>query len=211
MASVIGTINDLSRRESASADAGVLASLHAMGALLMKRRIASIKWIAPATPGRRKKHIAEFTPRVYRRIAKKLKSATNESVVIDGRLEMADFRPSDRRCRIHPTLGPPIACTFGVEREEDVYRLLRQVVRIRGVAMVNSQTGKRESVRIDEIAPRDLSIGNAGSFFNGPSIEELARMQGIKPITDFSVLAGGWPEDEDVEEFIAETYRNRSR
>jgi hypothetical protein len=209
IAGVIGTINDLSRGESRSADAGVLTSLAAMGRLFMKRGITSIKWTAPAIPGRRKKHIAEFTPGVYRRIARTLKSATTESVVIDGRLEMADFKPSDRRCRIHPTLGPPIACTFGVEHEESVYRLLRQVVRIRGVAMVNSQTGKNESVRIDEIASRDPLPANAGSFFNGPSIEELARVQGVGPITDFSVLAGGWPDDEDVEEFIADTYRNR--
>lgn len=76
--------------------------------------------------------------------------------------------------------------------------------------MVNSQTGKRESVRIDEIATRDSSRMEVGSFFNGPSIEELARMQGVGPITDFSVLVGGWPDDEDVEEFIAETYRSRS-
>lgn len=59
--------------------------------------------------------------------------------------------------------------------------------------------------RIDEIVPMDSLLGDAGSFFNGSSIEELARMQGVGPIADSSILAGGWPDDEDVEEFIAET------
>ena len=37
-----------------------------------------------------------------------------------------------------------------------------------------------------------------------PSITQLAEQQGVKPLDDPSVLQGGFPEDEDVDEFIRE-------
>jgi hypothetical protein len=42
------------------------------------------------------------------------------------------------------------------------------------------------------------------TFQANHSIPELAAMQGVKPLTDPSVLHGGIPEDEDVDEFLTE-------
>ncbi len=47
------------------------------------------------------------------------------------------------------------------------------------------------------------------SFFEGRSIQELARTQGVAPVTDLSVFAGGIPDDEDVDEMLKEIYRLR--
>ncbi len=47
------------------------------------------------------------------------------------------------------------------------------------------------------------------NFFSSPTIEELAEAQGVKPLADPTILQGGWPEDEDVDEFLEYTYRNR--
>jgi len=41
------------------------------------------------------------------------------------------------------------------------------------------------------------------SFDAHPTIEELVAQQGKKPVADISMLIGGWPEDEPVEDFIA--------
>jgi hypothetical protein len=42
------------------------------------------------------------------------------------------------------------------------------------------------------------------AFYTHISLEDLARQQGVKPVSDPSTLAGDfWPEDEDIEEFIA--------
>lgn len=46
-------------------------------------------------------------------------------------------------------------------------------------------------------------------FFRGKSIAELAREQGVGPIKDIGVFAGGIPEDEDVDEMLTEIYRLR--
>lgn len=46
-------------------------------------------------------------------------------------------------------------------------------------------------------------------FFRGKSIAEMAREQGVGPIKDIRVFAGVIPDDEDVDEMLAEIYRLR--
>lgn len=41
------------------------------------------------------------------------------------------------------------------------------------------------------------------------SFEELAKEQGVKPITNLSEIMGGWPEGEDFEEFLASLQTSR--
>ena len=41
-------------------------------------------------------------------------------------------------------------------------------------------------------------------FFKGKSIEELAREQGVGPIKDIRVFAGVIPDDEDVDDLLAQ-------
>ena len=46
-------------------------------------------------------------------------------------------------------------------------------------------------------------LGNC-DFFAGKSLSELAREQGVGPVKDISVFAGGFTEDEDLDELLAE-------
>jgi hypothetical protein len=46
-------------------------------------------------------------------------------------------------------------------------------------------------------------------FFKGKSLAELAREQGVGPVKDIRVFAGVIPDDEDVDEMLAELYRLR--
>jgi hypothetical protein len=47
------------------------------------------------------------------------------------------------------------------------------------------------------------------SFFEAKSLQQLAREQGVGPVKDISVFAGGFPEDEDIDEMLEEIYRLR--
>jgi hypothetical protein len=47
------------------------------------------------------------------------------------------------------------------------------------------------------------------SFFEAKTLQELARTQGVGPVKDISVFAGGFPEDEDLDELLEEIYRLR--
>ena len=51
--------------------------------------------------------------------------------------------------------------------------------------------------------PRD-----GGSFFAAKTIDELIAEQGVRPAVDLSSLCGALP-DEDVDEVVAEVYRDR--
>jgi hypothetical protein len=47
------------------------------------------------------------------------------------------------------------------------------------------------------------------SLFAGKSLQELALSQGVGPVKDIRVFAGGFPDDEDIDEMLEEIYRLR--
>jgi hypothetical protein len=197
----------LGKGDGADVDPGVLDSLKSMGELFCNG-VRSIKWTVPGQAGK-KRIEATFNSRVHKRVTEKLKPPKTVPMTVDGVLEMADFKPSDQRCRIHANLGPAINCTFESRLGDEVYAVLRQAVRIEGNATVNAQTGKTESIEITRLKPLDPLTVNAGSFFRGWTFEQLAHMQDVEPLRDPKALAGGWPDDEDVDDVLTEIYQHR--
>ncbi len=49
----------------------------------------------------------------------------------------------------------------------------------------------------------------AGAFLRPHSFEELARLQRVKPLENVNVLAGGFPDDENIDEFLDDIYSHR--
>ena len=58
--------------------------------------------------------------------------------------------------------------------------------------------------------PPDPHLVENREFFAGKSLAELATEQGVGPIKDIKVFAGGFPEDEDLDELLAELHRLRA-
>lgn len=48
-------------------------------------------------------------------------------------------------------------------------------------------------------------------FYTGHTIEELAKMQGVKPVENFEALLGGWPAEEIDDQFEAAVARWRQK
>ncbi len=46
-------------------------------------------------------------------------------------------------------------------------------------------------------------------FFTEGSIEQLAKVQSIKPLKNPKTFAGAWPADQDVDAFLEEIYSSR--
>jgi hypothetical protein len=63
--------------------------------------------------------------------------------------------------------------------------------------------------RIVKIESESRPIWSADNFFSAKTIEQLIAEQGVRPIADIGIFAGAIP-DEDVDEFVADIYRNRS-
>ncbi len=193
----------------AGIDPGVLASLQELGTALERKSVTKISISVPGHDGRKGSVKAVYTAAVRERIAARMKAPTQEPLSIEGKLEMADFKETGRICRIHPSIGVPIQCSFDPSKEEEVYLALRHPARVTGLARINPHSGKVEEIKIEKIELLDELMLGARNFTAGYSFEQLAEMQGVKPLARPDDLAGGWPQDENLDEFIETTYGSR--
>jgi RHH-type rel operon transcriptional repressor/antitoxin RelB len=95
-----------------------------------------------------------------------------------------------------------------LEDLEDVYAAERALDRFR--------KGKERAIPLEEIMKRQREAagdnhvtGAQTSFFSGKSIAELAKAQQVKPLKSIRALAGGWPEDDELDDVLKEIYRDR--
>lgn len=77
--------------------------------------------------------------------------------------------------------------------------------------ILNAQTASLAEIRefprqLANIQLRLAQVEGRQDTGQPKSVQELARIQGVSPLHDLSVLAGGWPDDEDLDQFI-ETVR----
>lgn len=63
---------------------------------------------------------------------------------------------------------------------------------------------KAASNRLAEALPQGTE-----DFFASPTLEQLAEAQGATPLSSPRDLAGGWPAQDNLDGFLALTYRNR--
>ncbi len=203
------TIQDLDADSDREYDPGVLDSLSGLGEVFDRGCIQAIEWIVPKRTGNRKQLSAVYNRNVRERVVKRAKAPEREVQTIEGTLEMADFRDGDERCRIHPPIGNAVACTFDKEMEDEIYTMLRRPVRVRGEACLNPHTRRIEFIHIKEVKSVDPLVLGAAAFLAPHSFEELAQLQGVKPLESVSVLAGGFPENENLDEFLDDIYTHR--
>jgi hypothetical protein len=57
--------------------------------------------------------------------------------------------------------------------------------------------------------PVDVQPPEVGGFFAHPTFEQIAQHQGVEPLRDPGQLAGGFPDEVDIEEMLDEIYRTR--
>jgi len=205
---LVMSIKSLGNGNRRNIDPGVLQSVYSLGELVEGKGITGIKWIAPGS-GKRRQIDAALNSLVRTRAAQRLSAPKMSPAVVDGVLEMADFKPEDRKCRIDPPIGSPIICTFDSDLDDEVQRLLRQTVRGKGNARHAPYTNKIEVLQLKELHPIPSLSMAEGSFYTGSDLAELAEVQKVKPLRNPSTLAGAIPADQDVDEFLGVIYSAR--
>lgn len=205
---VASAVKALATDVATEIDLGVLQSLGSLSDVI-GRRVRRIEIRVPSAPGRRSIR-ATIDKKVQGRILRRLEPLPRRPLTVDGVLEMVDFKPNDYRCRIHPSVGAPIACTFSAAVEEAVFNSLRRHVRVAGVATQNRHTGRTESLSIESVTPLDPLRANPERFFNGVSFDDLVRDQAVDPLSSVRDLEGLWRDDGDVDAFVDEVYRRRA-
>ncbi len=187
-------------------DPGVLQDIYALASVVGAGGVSTLNWITHKSDG--KKVDSPITKEVREAAAAQLSGPRFRIVQIDGVLDMADFSRRERKFRIDPAIGLPVTCSFSPEDEDTIQALLRQPVRVRGLAKIQPHSDKVDSLQMPQIQRLpSLSLGE-GDFFAVASIEQLAAAQGTKPLKNLASL-GGLLTDDEVDEFISEIYDAR--
>lgn len=145
-----------------------------------------------------------LTPEGFARIQERIKGPQTNIRTIEGRLLMADFKEHGTRCRVHPSAGEPVLCLFDEEQRDEVLDDILRYVRIVGEAKEDPLTGKIASIKIHDIErledredeaaallPQGTPISR--SFWETPTLDELAQAQNVRPMADVRALFGTWP------------------
>jgi hypothetical protein len=151
---------------------------------------------------------ARFVPATREQIITRLQRFEEAWAVVEGRLLMADVKEEALRCRLHPSAGEPIMCSFAEDMVPLVAKYLRGFVRAKGEATVEIPTNKVRNLVIRDIEPIEEPSGIVAtvevpsSFWKAAAFDELAAEQGVYPIDDLDKITGGWPEDADFDSFL---------
>lgn len=185
-------------------DQGILMALRDAGKII-DRGIDQIRMNTHSSFGTRK---ALYTQPIRERVITKIRRYEQAYSIVEGRLLSADVKEDKLRCRIEPSIGEPIPCTFEELMFEQVSKSMRQFVQARGEAVYDATTRKitllhiKDLESIDESSAGEATIIPPSSFWKSKSFEELANEQGVYPLSDLSAITGGWPEEEDVDSFL---------
>jgi len=145
-----------------------------------------------------------LTPEGFARIQERIKGPQTNIRTIEGRLLMADFKEHGTRCRVHPSAGEPVLCLFDDEQRDEVLDDILRYVRIVGEAKEDPLTGKIASIKIHDIERLEDREGEAAdllpqgtpisrSFWESPTLDQLAQAQNVQPMADVRALFGTWP------------------
>ena len=149
-----------------------------------------------------------FTPNGFVRIRERIRGPQVNVRTFEGRLLMADFKEHGTRCRVHPSAGDPVLCLFDEAQKDEVLENILRYVRVVGEAKEDPTSGKIASIRIHDIEsledrqdddvdllPQGTAISQ--SFWESPTLEQLAHSQNVRPMADVHSLFGTWPDEDD--------------
>lgn len=122
---------------------------------------------------------------------------------VEGVLWECDWK--QRTAQLDEADGNRVPLVLPEGLDERVTELRRQRVRVSG--LIERTGGRVARVNVTHIAPARGVVAEPdprfGGFWDNLSVDELARRQGVAPVTDLDSLAGDWPEDESVDDFLA--------
>jgi hypothetical protein len=192
------------RSKESPPDFGVLDSLNNLAEIFRSDiGVDKLKWMIPARNGTKGVSVefnAKALPKLRSQLQSSLRfavaiSSTRPSDSLEGTLEL-----TEGKARIVPAVGSPTLFSFGSDQAPAVLEATRKPVK----ATVDPKTHKLENI---EITSKPVIDGDR-SFFAAKTIDQLIAEQGIHPIRDLKSLSGAIP-DEDVDDFIADIYRDR--
>jgi hypothetical protein len=185
-------------------DAGVLLAWRDLG-MMFEQGLSELEFRLNHRPQPIK---SRYTIPGYHRIQQRIQGPVLNIRTIEGRLLMADFKEHGTRCRIHPSYGDPIMCLFNESQRDEVLENILHFVRVLGEAREDPTSRKITSIQLHdiqrlenreqecrELLPQGTNL--PADFWQAPSLDDLAQIQGVQPMPDIKELFGTWPGDPD--------------
>ena len=119
----------------------------------------------------------------------------------------ADWK--DHTAELYRPDGTMIRLCFDPERDEDVTAARKCPARVVGVGHYTGEQLQRIDLRHIEILGSPVEDQATTEFWSAPTVDELAAQQGVSAVDDLDALAGDWPEDDSLDEFIDSLRRTR--
>jgi hypothetical protein len=195
-------LKSVSRKRGPLPNIGVLDSLNNLGDVFDKG-VTKLQFIIPAHNGNKRISVdydRKLRPRIQARLQPALPLDV-PSLVVDGTSLEGTLELTEGKGRIVPAVGSPLAFNFGSDKAETVLGATRKPVKVK----VDPRTHKLKEIEIT--SPHEVF---GGDFFTAKTVDQLIAEQGIHPITHLEALSGAIP-DEDVDEMVADIYRERQR
>lgn len=186
-------------------DGGVLAALREAGRVL-DRGIGVVHIVV--TNGDSAALRAGYDKRTRQCIVSSIRKLEPGSMQVEGRLLMAELKEGGLRCRLHPSAGTPILCSFDEDLVPAIVSNLRRFVRVYGEGSIDPSTGRVHSLIVRDLESiegppmQGFSRAALSGFWSAKTFDELAMEQGVYPIEDWDQLVGNWPEDADFDSFL---------
>ena len=187
-------------------DQGVLMALREAGQIFER----GVEVVHINSPINTRTPRVKYTKKTREKIISNIRLFEQALTEVEGRLLMIDVKEDALRCRLHPSTGEAILCSFDDSMTEQVLRYMRHFTRIRGDATFDTITNKIRSIIIKDLEPIeqptdidiDVTLAPPSAFWEAKSFNSLALEQGVYPVEDLDRMAGEWPEDADFDSFL---------
>ncbi|SDT48796.1 hypothetical protein SAMN04489716_4058 [Actinoplanes derwentensis] len=125
--------------------------------------------------------------------------SVQQAVTVVGRLHMGDFSPAGLRCRVDTYAGS-VLCDFDLDLRDAVLDAMDQMVMAEGMGEFDPNGTSVHVLHLARLEALDSARPR--------SLDDLAREQGIRPVTVAGELSG--PPIEDFDEFLAAVRSTRT-
>lgn len=182
-------------------DHGVLVALDGLGEVFQgDNDIDKLEWIVPPHNGTKRVKVeinAKLVPKLKAQLQPMLplakETGAQPSNSFEGTLELTEGRG-----RIVPPVGSPTSFSFGSDKAAAVLEASGKPVKL----TLGPKTNKLRDIEVS-------SLFGKSDFFASKTIDQLTAEQGTQPVKKLESLSGAIP-DEDIDDFIADIYRDRT-
>ncbi|MBX3383078.1 MAG: hypothetical protein KF864_06170 [Phycisphaeraceae bacterium] len=173
--------------------------------------ITSIAFNLDSPSSRHPRRAVRVTKQFRERVRVMPSAPTPRGIVrIVGVIWEADWK--DHTAELHQSDGRVVRVLFDAHRDEEITDARRLKVAATGT-VASGTVIQPHAIRLDRLEVLDPSPletpGDGVEFWEKPTVLQLAERQGVQPPASLDDLAGHWPDDDNIDDFLDTVRQSR--